>query len=1022
MIRFMSMASASLIGLAATMLAPTAAQANSASVAVRDSFRIGNAGVVCTAQYTPTDRRLENIYDRGYKLVCRDAAAPVGSMLALRDPVVSTRQLHDVSNGAAVQCEAPVADMMAGVGAIEMIACRDSAASLDYRRYIARRGGQMFVSEGLAGYDAALRLGLATIVADQLVPGTVEVASTLVSDPASFARVQAGALDARGARREAYGRNNGGSYAQAAEFFDVLAARRLDDLSQTAEFLANSGLQQSNLGNFAAAEAQFVRAERRTGRADFVTQRMIRNFRAINALNNGRADQALAALDVQVAPVTDDASYADLGSGVISRDLSDAINREDATLRRISGGEAGLTPADRAAVLDGQALQLRGTAAAQEGRLGDARALFNQSIAAVSAVRGGRITSLGWLRSETLAELAKVAERENKPGEAEAFLRQGLMIFETEYPLSPSMLAAKARLASHLIRKGDQAEGRALFAALTSEAEQVADSSAAIRDLLAPYFSDLVASGRDSTANQVVFRASQILQRPGVAQTQAILARELSEGNDQASALFRLALTRSREIVRLNAAIAGMDARSDLVASELQMLAEQRETLALLEREQTALTAQLSQFPAYKAVSPQAMSLAEIQAQLRPGEGYYRVMLTGGKTFAQLIRADGATSFEVPLNASQLYSSVTALRDSIVRSENGQIVTYPFDVDMARSLYKALFDPVSAEMASVRHLIFEPDGPMMQLPPYLLIASDEGIAAYREQASQPDGDEFDFTGIDWLGKNREVSIAVSPRSFADVRTIAPSRGRMRYLGLGQNARPAGTPPIMAVADECQWPLATWQAPIRDAELRLAASIVGPGQSRVVTDGSFTDEALTGASSAVGDLSDYRILHFATHGLVTAPRPQCPSRPALVTSFGGAQSDGLLSFREVFDMKLDADVVILSACDTAGMATVSASREAGVATGGNYALDGLVRAFVGAGARSVLASHWPVPDDFDATNRLIGGMFRATPGTGLGSALSTTQRSLMDDPATSHPYYWAAFVVLGDGTKPLIGEQ
>jgi len=112
-------------------------------------------------------------------------------------------------------------------------------------------------------------------------------------------------------------------------------------------------------------------------------------------------------------------------------------------------------------------------------------------------------------------------------------------------------------------------------------------------------------------------------------------------------------------------------------------------------------------------------------------------------------------------------------------------------------------------------------------------------------------------------------------------------------------------------------------------------------------------------------------------------------------------------------------VILSACDTAGMATVGASREAGVTTGGNYALDGLVRAFVGAGARSVIASHWPVPDDYDATKRLIGGLLDAAPGVPLAAALEQAQAKLMDDPQTSHPFYWSAFIILGDGAKPLV---
>ncbi len=71
----------------------------------------------------------------------------------------------------------------------------------------------------------------------------------------------------------------------------------------------------------------------------------------------------------------------------------------------------------------------------------------------------------------------------------------------------------------------------------------------------------------------------------------------------------------------------------------------------------------------------------------------------------------------------------------------------------------------------------------------------------------------------------------------------------------------------------------------------------------------------------------------------------PARPALLTSFGGPQSDGLLTFKEIYDLRLDADIVILSACDTAGKATVQATREAGVTSGGGNALDGLVRAFI-----------------------------------------------------------------------------
>ncbi len=188
--------------------------------------------------------------------------------------------------------------------------------------------------------------------------------------------------------------------------------------------------------------------------------------------------------------------------------------------------------------------------------------------------------------------------------------------------------------------------------------------------------------------------------------------------------------------------------------------------------------------------------------------------------------------------------------------------------------------------------------------------------------------------------------------------------------------------------------------------------------QIITRDAFTDTGL----EARGDLNQYRIVHFATHGVVTARAPKCASQPALLTSFGGAGSDGLLTFREIFDLRLDADLVILSACDTAGKASAAATQQAGLATGGDVALDGLVRAFVGAGGRLVIASHWPVPDDYNATQRLITGLFSAPAGTATVSALRMSQRQLMDEADTSHPFYWSAFAAVGDGEIPVLRSR
>ena len=303
-------------------------------------------------------------------------------------------------------------------------------------------------------------------------------------------------------------------------------------------------------------------------------------------------------------------------------------------------------------------------------------------------------------------------------------------------------------------------------------------------------------------------------------------------------------------------------------------------------------------------------------------------------------------------------------------------------------------------------------------------ASPEAGRARSSGAFARGGDEFDFRGIGWLGRDRAISTALSAATFRDARRAPPSAAPRAYLGLGEN-RPLGTvstTPVDrgaagGVTPGCDWPAAAWNHPIAATELNAAAALFGAGRAQLLTDGAFTDTAI----QTKPDLDAFRIVHFATHGLVTAPRDGCPARPALLTSFGGAGSDGLLRFDEIFNLHLDADLVVLSACDTAGAASLEATREAGITNGGGQALDGLVRAFIAAGGRQVIASHWPAPDDYRATERLMGAFFAAPPGTSQGAALMAAERALMDDPDTSHPFYWAGFALIGDGARPVVAH-
>ena len=1005
--------SAMMAALLASAATPLQAAEGQQPLSIRNSFRVGSSGVTCTAQNAPLDKRLGGIFDRGYRVSCRDAAGAVGSLIAVRRDISMGNEPTGLP-GVTLACGGEGSVAIETLGRVSAVNCRDQNANVEYKLYAVKRGGTTYFVEGLAGYDPALRLALASVVSDSPVPGEIRVATTEVSDPAAFARVQAGQLDRLGARDEGYLRNNGGRFAESSEFFEALASRdRSTGGAGLAEALANQGLQQSNLGNFTAADRLLSQAAGALSRGDGVTQRLIRNYRAINRLNQRKAAAALKELATPVSAVGDVYDRTSLAAGLINAPLAEQINRESSSLKRLGAVDPGLTDLERAEILDAQADALKATAARVQGRLDEAVSGFEGASRRLEAVRGGRVSSAGWLRAEIQIELALLAEAQGRKADSGAAFDRAIALIGASFPQSPALLATQARKAAWLGRSGDEAGALALYGKVVEESLSVPDAGTTLRDLLGPYFG-LLANSNGPDAAKATFVASQVLQRPGVAQTQAVLARQMSEGNDEAAALFRLSLVRTRDIARTEALVEQVSAVAMPDEKQRAALVAAQDNLASLRRDQTALVSKLAAFPRYNVLAPRGVELAELQAALKPGESYYKLMLVGDRAYGLFATSGDARVVDLGLTPAALARQVQDIRDTIVKVENGQQVNYPFDLDKSRALYKAVFGQVEDLLPGTRHLIFEPDGAMLQLPPTVLVTGDKGIAEYKKRMESPDGDPFDFTGVEWLGRGREVSIAVSPRGFLDIRKLAASGAPRNYLGLGHNAKPTQRP-MAAVADECDWPLATWQNPISADELFFAQKKLSLGGSAVKTDAQFSDSALLSES----DLDQYRVLHFATHGLVTAPRADCPARPALVTSFGDMGSDGLLSFREIFDLKLNADLVILSACDTAGMATVAASREAGVTTGGNYALDGLVRAFVGAGARSVIASHWPVPDDFDATKRLIGGVIDSKPGQELASALEGAQEKLMDDPNTSHPFYWAAFIIVGDGAKPLV---
>jgi CHAT domain-containing protein len=161
-------------------------------------------------------------------------------------------------------------------------------------------------------------------------------------------------------------------------------------------------------------------------------------------------------------------------------------------------------------------------------------------------------------------------------------------------------------------------------------------------------------------------------------------------------------------------------------------------------------------------------------------------------------------------------------------------------------------------------------------------------------------------------------------------------------------------------------------------------------------------------SEAGELAKYRIIHFATHGAL-AGQMRGNSEPGLILTppnTATERDDGYLSASEIATLKLNADWVILSACNTA----------AGGAEGAE-ALSGLARAFFYAGARALLVSHWAVASD--ATVKLITGAvgrMASDKGVGRAEAMRQAMLALIDkgEAYETHPAFWAPFVVVGEG--------
>ena len=429
-------------------------------------------------------------------------------------------------------------------------------------------------------------------------------------------------------------------------------------------------------------------------------------------------------------------------------------------------------------------------------------------------------------------------------------------------------------------------------------------------------------------------------------------------------------------------------------------------------KKQADLEEKLSnQFPRYKElVSPQPLQLSYTQDLLNAKEALFTFVSDDqtATTYAFLITKDDALAYKIDLSETRLEEIVTTLRDDVNLSNLSFDGNFPeFDQNLSYELYSKLFGPVESMLMGREDLLIVPTGPLASLPFNLLI-TEKPLVSKMASTFQS------YQKAEWLPKKYSLTRLPTVSSLRALRAFQTSeRAKDPFIGFGDPVLGSGSNKLRGIKliDIYEGATANLQQlrllpelPETSYELKSIAKYLGAPPNKVYLREQATETLLKSA-----DLQNTKVVAFATHGLISGEISGL-IEPALVFSppeNATELDDGLLKASEVAQLKMNADIVLLSACNTASGEKLGAS-----------GISSLARAFIYAGARSLLVTHWSV--DSSAAAELTTGMFEVlnkNKGIGRAKAFQKSMLNLIqnaEQPHYSHPAFWAPFSLFGDG--------
>ena len=580
--------------------------------------------------------------------------------------------------------------------------------------------------------------------------------------------------------------------------------------------------------------------------------------------------------------------------------------------------------------------------------------------------------------------------------------------------------AARGLLAMGLARAGRRAEAIAEFRSaipplISAEREIAQDDdgmAVALRTLRArriveAYMSTLAGDkDKASAAAAETFALADAVRGQAVQQAVAATSARMIAGDAALAELVRkeqdLAKEISAQLGSLNNMLSLPPADRD--DKDVQSINAQIEKLRAERNKTRAEIAR--RFPNYAALTdPKPPAIDAIRKALKPDEALLSFYFGREGSFMWAVPKDGPVSFAVvPAAMSDIGAKVRKLREAL-EPQAATIADIPaFDLALAYELYSLLLKPVEASWKSAKELIVVTNGALGELPLSLLPTAPTQI--------DPDAKTL-FTGyrkVPWLARSHAVTMIPSSAALLTLRGLPPgSPKREKLIGFGdplfneQQALAASQPddaassvPMRAAPLMRRASLPTRaidsadlgvlpRLPDTAQELQSIARALEADPTKVLYLGKDANER----NVKTRDLSRFRIVAFATHGLIPGDLDGL-TQPALALTapaVAGVDGDGLLTMDEIFGLKLDADWVLLSACNTAAGAGAGAE-----------AASGLGRAFFYAGARALLLTNWSVHSE--SARDLVSDLFRRQsrePRLTRGEALRQSMMALADGP-------------------------